>query len=302
MKLICITPFNKHDYLTDCVIQGLRELNVELVHTDAGNGFEGCYDDAYILEQSIDADGILAFWSKRQNPAPRFKFMDHIQGIPKAYIDGSEYNQAGHPRKPSTWLAHDMLAGRADYYFKRECMPADVTQGVLPLPFAARERDFRIPIGESPRKLDIFAAFGQTKMDPIREQLQSMMIEWTNGPKIEIGKFDNEQYQKFTASAKICVNAHGGGQDCMRFWEIMAAGAACFTQKFDIVMPHPYTDGWNMIEFSTVEEFKDKAKQFLECPEMLERIALAGYKHTKKYHTCKARAQYILENMGLINA
>lgn len=305
MKIICITPFNKHDYLTDCVIQGLKELGHELINTDPGNGFTTQYRGQYVIDQAKDADAALAFWSKLQLPGPRYHLMDHMKNIPKAYIDGSEYNQIGHPRKPSTWLAHDMLTGRADYYFKRECMPADIAQGVLPLPFAARDRDFKIPIEANARTIDIFAAFGQTMMDPIRSKLQSMMIEWRHwagGPKIELGPVDNEKYQQLTASAKICVNAHGGGQDCMRFWEIMAAGAACFTQKFDIVMPHPYTDGWNMIEFSTVEEFKEKAKSFLQHPEMLERIALAGYKHTKKYHTCKARAQYILENMGLLNA
>ena len=49
----------------------------------------------------------------------------------------------------------------------------------------------------------------------------------------------------------------------MRFWEIMAAGAACFTQRFNIVMPNPFTDGVNMIDFKTVDEFKDKVKYYL---------------------------------------
>lgn len=306
MKIICITPFNKHDYLADCVIQGLRQLDfdVELINTDPGNGFTTQYRGNTVIQEAVDADAVLAFWSKEQNPAPRYHLMDKIKNIPKAYIDGSEYNQVGNPNKHSTWLAHDMLEGRADYYFKRECMPADVELGIIPLPFAARPQDFTMPIGTNPRTLDIFAAFGQTKMDPIRGKLQHTLLEWRHwagGPKIEVGKFDNDKYKQFTASAKICVNAHGGGQDCMRFWEIMAGGAACFTQKFDIIMPNPYTDGWNMIEFTTAKEFKEKAEQFLKYPEMLERIAIAGHNHTKRYHTTKARAEYILDKMGLLN-
>ena len=301
MRIICITPFEKHDYLTDCIVQGLRELGHELINTDSGNGFRDTAGDDYILSQAKEADAVLAFWSKRQAPAPRFHLLDQIDGIPKAYIDGSEYNQVGHPRKPSTWLNHEMLGGKADFYFKRECLESDIVQGVMPLPFAARQSDFEIPIGTYPKHLDIMCAFGQTKMDPIRGQLQSRLAALGDHSRILASAVPNDQYKILTASSKICVNAHGGGEDCMRFWEIVAAGAVCFTQKFNIIMPHPYTDGWNMIEFESADEFIDKSQQFLQYPEMLERIALAGYEHTKKYHTTKARAQYIIDNMGLAN-
>jgi len=295
MKVMCITPFNKEDYLSMCVIEGLKKLNVEIVHTDAGNGLQACYSDEYVLEQSVDADAVFAIWSKCRTPGPRFHLLNMIsKNIPVAYIDGSEYNCAGYNGEKHPWLHPGMLK-RADFYFKRECLPEDaVNNRILPLPFAARDRDFVYPINAFTRDNDVFCAFGQNGMDPIRHRLEVMCKEnnWLTG------KFSNEEYIRHTYGSKIGVNAHGGGEDCMRFWEILAAGAACFTQKLNIRIPHPFEDGVNIVEFMTHDEFVDKVKFYLDRPEELKRIALAGYQHLVKYHTTRERARYILETMG----
>jgi hypothetical protein len=294
MKVICITPHQKEDYLASCIIEGLKKLNVEIIHTDAGNGLKGYTSDPEILQHAGSASAVLAIWSKKRNPGPRFHLLDMIgKQLPVAYIDGSEYNCAGYPGESHPWIHPGMLK-RCDYYFKRECMPADLQQGVLPLPFAARDKDFVYPIHTYPRDNDVFCAFGQNKMDPMRGRLEIACKDnnWMTG------KFRNEDYVRFTYGSKIGVNAHGGGEDCMRFWEIIAAGAACFTQKLNIIMPHPFTDGVNMVEFKDEAEFVEKTKFYLENPDMLERIAAAGYNHLVKYHTTRERARYILETMG----
>ena len=45
MKILCITPHNKFDYLSSSIIEGLKENNHEIYCTDYGNGVEKVYTD-----------------------------------------------------------------------------------------------------------------------------------------------------------------------------------------------------------------------------------------------------------------
>ena len=296
MKVVAITPNGKQDYLAECIIEGLKELNVDILHTDAGNGLKGTNSDEYVVSHGQDADCILAFWSKSRAPAPRYHLMDQLSNLPVAYIDGSEYNYTGYVKESHPWL-WPMMLDRADFYFKRECRPQDLDKSVLPLPFATRVQD---QIADDTFKdIDIFCAFGQNHMDPIRAELETFCNKWANqGMNIKVGPCPAKEYQELTKRSRICVNAHGGGQDCMRFWEILGGGSSVFTQKLTIVVPMPFQHQKNIIEFTNLNEFHEHVSYYLTHPDALSELTRMGYQHMLKYHTTRARAQYMLGAMG----
>lgn len=299
-KVAAITPVGKHDYLTECIIEGLLENGCQIVHTDAGNGLKGRTDDGPFIDYARNqADIVLVFWSKKRDPGPRRHLLKHIDRPEvTGYVDGSEYNCTGYKRESRPWLDPEM-AGYCGFYFKRECRPQDLDSAVIPLPFACRKSDFSVrPLGGG-RPNDIFVAFGQNKTDSIRAKLEEMCRHLQMfGEKIKIGPVEPAEYRRLTYGSKICVNAHGGGEDCMRFWEILASGSACFSQRFNIVMPNPFTDGKDVVFFDTVDEFRTKAYEYLADIPRLADLALSGYRHARDWHSTKARARYLLEAMG----
>lgn len=305
LRISAIVPAGKHDYLTSCILEGLMQLGCTLTVSDDYERYVGSTEDGFIRSAAEKADAILAFWSKKRDPGPKYHLLEAIgRADDTAYIDGSEYNCTGHKNIKAPWLHEDMLAGRAHYYFKRECRPADIPQGVKPLPFAVRRQDMKPPfytaIRNNPETLDIFAAFGQVKTHPIRKDLTDYLQRMADRVpyRIVAGQCDPQQYREFTWATKLCVNAHGGGEDCMRFWEIMGANSVCVSQRFSIVMPDRYVPGFHYLDFDDMTEFKDKVQWAMNNPFYLAEMKERAFIHTRKHHTTQARARYLLKNMG----
>jgi spore maturation protein CgeB len=95
------------------------------------------------------------------------------------------------------------------------------------------------------------------------------------------------------------VDAWGGGDCNARFWEIVANKSCIIYQKHNIIIPYPYKDLFNCIEFKTVKEFEEKIVYVLNNKKLLEEITNNCYEHSMKYHTSYHRAKYMLEKMGL---
>lgn len=96
-------------------------------------------------------------------------------------------------------------------------------------------------------------------------------------------------------AAKFAVSARGYGVDTVRFWEC-AACSVLVTQRLDLHIPHPFTDGVNCLEYSTPEEAIEK---MIDAQEHLESLRNACYTHLKTHHTTTARAKYLLNALGL---
>ncbi|MDR1997306.1 MAG: glycosyltransferase [Candidatus Margulisbacteria bacterium] len=105
----------------------------------------------------------------------------------------------------------------------------------------------------------------------------------------------NPVYRTLLQRSLISVNVMGSGYDCARFWEILAARAMLFTQKLDIEIPYPFTDGVSYVTFASLEEFEDKLAYYLEHLDEVEKIARRGHEHLLLYHTSQKRAEYFLE-------
>ena len=46
------------------IIDGLNNLNIDVIATDAGNNVKNTYSDDEVIEHSKDADYIFVFWNR----------------------------------------------------------------------------------------------------------------------------------------------------------------------------------------------------------------------------------------------
>ena len=56
-----------------------------------------------------------------------------------------------------------------------------------------------------------------------------------------------------------------------------------------------FEDGISYVEYSSPQEFEEKAKYYLNNKEKCIEIGLNGYEHLKKYHTSTKRIEYIFK-------
>ena len=55
-----------------------------------------------------------------------------------------------------------------------------------------------------------------------------------------------------------------------------------------------FKDGISYVEYSTPEEFEEKARYYLNNKQKCIEIGLKGYEHIKNYHTGQKRVEYII--------
>lgn len=311
MKVIAITPNKKFDYLAASVIEGLYKMNVEIIASDRGNNVKKVYSEKKIIQHSKDADYILAFFGKfRGNKPPKHYLLDKINRPDiTAYIDGSEWSYTGHPeenqeiesnndprrRKGKEWINPKMY-DYCRWYFKRECYPEDADLGIIPLLLSATDKNFGNY--ENKRKIDVFCSFGQNQTG-LRREIEIICRELGNegyNVIVDFG-FSYNKYMKLLSSSYIAIDAWGGGDCCARIWEIFANKVCCFSQKYNILFANKFTDEYNYVEYSTIQEFEEKIRYYLENKEKCLEIAERGYQHLLKFHTSKERVKYMLKIM-----
>ncbi len=309
MKIIAITPNYKQDYLVETIIEGLKKLNCHIIATDLGNGIDRAYDDDDVRHEAKTADLVLAFFGKvRGNNPPKHYLLHHIDRWDiTAYIDGSEWTCTANPyfgqveksrldpsyRRGEPWNNNHMLKN-CRWYFKRECYPQDVELGIVPLPFAIVDR--MVHHGDAQRVNDVFCSLGQD-ITGLRKEAKQASIELVNEGFNVFNQSGMQygDYKKQLASSKIAIDAWGGGDCCARLWEIVGNRVCPAYQKYNIVIPHPFTDMENAIEYSSKEELKSKVQIALFDEKLLTHMTDECYEHAVKYHTSHARAQYMLD-------
>ncbi|MFX1311243.1 MAG: glycosyltransferase [Promethearchaeota archaeon] len=308
MKIIAITP-KLFDYLVSAIIEGLYKNNVEIIALEPSNNVKKVYSKKEMIEHSKDADYILVFRGKAKgNIPPKYFLLDKINKPHlTAFIDGSEWNFSGYPeknqvrkslidpkrRKGKKWINKNLFK-YCRWYFKRECYPEDAKKGIIPLLYAAEDRYFGNYDFE--KNIDVLCTFGQN-VTGLRKDVEEVCKKLKDeGYKIIIkGDLEYKNYKKLIASSYICIDAWGSGDCTARFWEIIANKSCCFSQKYNILFPKSFTDGYNYVEYSNIEEFEDKLRFYLKNKNKCLEIAEKGYQHLLKYHISKQRAKYLLE-------
>lgn len=107
-------------------------------------------------------------------------------------------------------------------------------------------------------------------------------------------------YMHFMRRAQVVFTAASHGAVCdMRTWEAFSSGALIFIDYIDIPTPHPFREGVHYIkvDHDDYEGTFRKAYELLCDNNERERIALAGYEHGKKYHSPRARMDFVFEEI-----
>jgi hypothetical protein len=316
MRIACITPDNKRDYLVETILEGLVDLHVDLVVSDPGNGVTNyrMSDDAFVQEANA-CDAVLAFFGKvRGNSPPRHHLLDLVK-LPrerKAYIDGSEWSYTGWEhksqaeasrsisplfRKGEPWLNESMLE-KCGHYFKRECYPIDVECGITPLPFALCKR--HVLDDGAPRDIDVFCSFGHTKTGLRQEAIEVIEhFQKTLDPSLGIrvvtkSGMSQKEYINTLWRSRIVIDAWGGGDTTDRFWEGVGAKACILYQRHQVVTPNPFVDFEHAVSWETPSELSNSLHRLVYSADEAETIGSQGFEHALRFHTARHRAEEIL--------
>lgn len=306
MRIACITPDRKHDYLVSTVLSGLKSANIQFEVSNSGNGCVQNLNDYEFIQYAKDCDYIFAFFGKvRDNSPPKYNLLNNINAWEKvAYIDGSEWTATAYPlpnqvllsmnnalrRRGEPWI-NDHFFRRCKWYFKRECYPDDIDKGIVPLPFGIVQNTH---FDDHNRHYDLFTCFGQLQTG-LRSQIYNCEFKDYKVFKKSGIKFD--EYINNLKQSKIGIDAWGGGDCNARLWEIIGQGAVPAYQKWNIVMPYDFEDMKNCIKFDTIDELNMKLRTVLSDYELFKTIQTDCWKHAELYHTAQARVQYMFEVM-----
>jgi len=317
MKIACITPDNKRDYLCEMVLEGLSELGHQLVVSDPGNGFcKHSLIDGSFREELKSSDLLLCFFGKVRGNRPPRRYFVADSDFPRdrtVYIDGSEWSATGwesgdqtaasltNPsrRRGEPWLDEEMLK-RCGHYFKRETYAQDLARDVVPFPFAMCDRHV-VMTGE--KDIDVLCSLGHTKTGMRKEAIevvQNFRDTTDASHKLNIvvrSDLSSSEYKDHLRRARIVVDAWGGGDTCDRFWEAVGARACVLYQRYNVEFPHPFLDFEHAVSWSTPDELSKSIHHLVFNDANPELIGERGLEHAMCYHTAKNRAQQILDTV-----
>lgn len=317
MKIACITPDGKHDYLVEMVLEGLQENRVDLVISDPGNGVSDIrLPDQKFVQKANECDAVIAFFGKARNNSPPRHYLLNSITLPKdkkVYVDGSEWTCTGwegptqakdslvdpSKRRGEPWI-NELMFEKCGHYFKRETYPQDLSRGIIPLPFALCERHIDLNAENVIKDIDVFCSFGHTKTGLRKEINNAISIFQQINPSLNIVTTNNlskQDYKKHLLRSKIIIDAFGGGDTCDRFFEGIGAHACVLYQKYNVVIPNAFTDNHNAVSFEYIDEMIMKLNELTENPYLAIGIGRAGFLHAKTYHTSAHRAREIINRV-----
>jgi hypothetical protein len=107
-------------------------------------------------------------------------------------------------------------------------------------------------------------------------------------------------YMHLLRRSQIIFTAHShSATGDIRTWEAFSSGALVFIDEIDIPTNNPFEEGKHFIKI----DINNLPKTFARAQELLsdqperERIAQAGFEHGQKFHTPRARMDYVFEEI-----
>jgi hypothetical protein len=312
MKIVAITPDQKLDYLVSNVIDGLKELNHQIIASDAGNGVEKVYSNEEVIKHSIDADYIFVFFGKvKNNNPPKRYLLDKMGEIYNklVYIEDSEWTCTAHPlpgqveislsdpkkRRGDPWLDEDMLK-RCRWYFKHSCYPEDVDRGIIPFQICA-SKNMIAPTAN--KDIDLLCSFGQTSNGLRAQALEicKRIKKETNYNIITEAGMSKEKYLDVLSHSRIVIDGWGGSENNPRTWEAMCNGACVLYQRYTTVMMHPLSDYVDSVSYATEIEFEERLMKLLANKEETLVIGNTARQTSLEHHIPVARVKYLLNKI-----
>lgn len=329
IKSVLFLADYQSDFLQQTIFKGLCQVlgtqNVAVMpyvdhfrgrvddHYILPDGKRGCTGPPSFLKPEPDTD-----WDQEKILAHLEDFDLIILGSPRQYALASlDTIRATHRRTPPlvicsgedyAWCGVDeqlLSKFRPIAYFKREL--EQPREHVYPLPFAAFT-DAYPEVDDTVKRYSIYAAFGNTW--PSRMKLVRMLGE-ANYPNSYIATNSDfldetlpnvkslqsfDEYIRGIAQSKITFVMRGWGRDTVRAWEATAFNTCVFWCEPGILYPHPFEDRIHVVNYAEdLTGLRDLIEYYLTHDDEREAIAMRGKSHTLRYHTTKARAEYLLE-------
>ena len=227
--------------------------------------------------------------------------------VPIVYLDGGDSDIFGGEiiKKGRENLFNEVIAIRPfDLVFKREMtLESTYPENFFPLPICVN-LDRVDHIDKKEKKYDV--SFWAVESDPIRTKVLDLIKDkWdceANGTTLNQtfkryarkGDFYLEELQR----CKVVLNFRGGGWDTLRYWEVPALGTFMISGKPGFEIPNNFIDGESIVYCQDdLSDLVEKIDYYLNHESEREEIAKKSREHLLKYHTDKARAEYILERV-----
>ena len=306
MKILVIQSPH-YDFNAATLIQGLHNCIIngaphELMCTERSNyaeldGYYSHYEeDENVLKKfAISADLIIL--CSNNNVKEYIAFDTGRDDI--VYVDGEDVHE--NKKNPMDFR----------FYFKREMrLNKKHHWNVHPFPFACEDRYFSA-FKPLEKKFSVACMFGphdntkpwRTNIEEWLKQAKipdSVIGQLYGGeavyPKLDTGGRDHSDYYQVLANSKISVDAHGAYEcNSARYWESLANGCVLLTRSNLIHMPYMYEDKIHLFEFEAEADLIYYIQYLITHDEKRIEMAKSAYEYTKKYHTTRARAEYLLD-------
>lgn len=296
MRILCILPDNKMDYLAKAVVEGLNKTNHEIYCTSPNNSAKTIVDDNKAIQLINEVDWVfIMHHGKRPG---KYYLLKYLSNWDKAiFIDGSEWQINGRPPFDKDKLVHKEFLEQCRLYFKRECYPEYIDLGIKPLPFAVVASDVGTYTGN--KNIDVLCAFGQNKglPDPSVFSWREVAIQACEELKKEGYKIVNHRvnnYLEYIGRSWITIDAWGGGEINARTFQIPINKSLGFYKRFNIIIPN-FTEDTHYVGWDSGEELKNKIRHYLSNKDKVQNMIDVGYENTLKNHTDVSRIKYIFE-------
>ena len=216
-----------------------------------------------------------------------------LQTVPVVLLDGDDdvrlFHQSGTRLRRYGWQTFPIRSGRC-FYFKRELQRRRYRNSkihVLPVSFSIPEEKIRDP--DRTLKTQLLATHC------VDQEVARACDLYTSHA------FDSEEkYFHDLASSKFAVTTKRGGWDCLRHYEIAAAGAVPCVRQLDSkplsCAPHGLQAGVNCLNYQNWDDLKTQLDNLDSNPVKYKRLLNSSTAWIRN-HTTSVSAQNLLDSV-----
>lgn len=319
MTRVLFLTESREDYLADSLLHGLISLGLEVVDYPRKQvlyaGYQGCpiapelslrghgftlyglladrvVDRSFVIQRLeagwfdlVVVGQIWRQWGQLLDLAPL------LQTVPVVLLDGDDdtrlFHRSGTRLRRYGWQSFPIRSGRC-FYFKRELQEKFVRSRhvrVLPASFSIPE--------EKIRSFDI-----ASKHQRFASHCVDQEVAQACGLNTFYAFASEDAYYEDLAASRFSVTMKRGGWDCLRHYEIAAAGAlVCFRQieaKPHSCAPHGLHAGFNCVSYRNWSDLKEQLDALDSDPIQYQCMLKASGDWVRQF-TTTAAAQQLLD-------
>jgi len=191
----------------------------------------------------------------------------------------------------------DRLYQSAFLYFKRDFIEEYKSlPKVRPLPQGIVQNQNSFGIPSSKREIDVSFTLFPHRHVPIRGKILEF-FKSIKGIKTFSGFQSFSEYQKILDMSKISISLRGVAWDTYRYWEIVHHGAILCSEYLPITILNNSEDEAIFFDSDNPADLEEKLRYYLSDLDRLDRMQAKAWEKFVKFHTAKARAKYVLQEV-----